>query len=108
MGLNKIILGKDLKAFFYKELDLINSQAVKPISEEILFYSAGVLENYTSSDRYFEVDGSRVRDKTLGQKLLESNHLCGVAKERAFQDIGETSLVLCGVFRDSLNSKWLI
>lgn len=105
MGLNKIILGKDLKAFFYKELDLINSQAVKPISEEILFYSAGVLENYTSSERYFETDGSKVRDKTLGQKLLESNHLCGVAKERAFQDIGETSLVLCGVFRDSLNSK---
>jgi hypothetical protein len=105
MSLNKIILGKDLKALFYKELDLINSQAVRPISEEILFYSAGVLENYTSSERYFDIDGSRVRDKTLGQKLLESNHLGGVAKARAYQEIGETSLVLCGVFRDSLNKK---
>ena len=105
MSLNKIILGKDLKAFFYKELDLINSQAIRQIDDEILFYSAGVLENYSLSDRYFEVDGSRVREKTLGQKLLESNHLSCQAKERAFQDIGETSLVLCGVFRDSLNSK---
>ena len=63
MGLNKIILGKDLKAFFYKELDLINSQAVKPIGEEILFYSAGVLENYTTSERYFQMDGGEVEIK---------------------------------------------
>ena len=69
MSLNKIILGKDLKAFFYKELDLINSQTVKPISEEILFYSAGVLENYTTSERYFETDGSKVRDKTLAKSF---------------------------------------
>ena len=75
------------------------------IDDEILFYSAGVLENYTSSERYFEVEGNKVREKTLGQKLLQSNNLSGPAKERAFQEIGETSLVLCGVFRDSLNSK---
>ena len=105
MSLNKIILGKDLKAFFYKELEKINSQKVTPIKDEILFYSAGVLENYTLSERYFDVDGNKVREKTLGQRLLESNHLNGIAKERAFQEIGETSLVLCGVFRDSLNTK---
>ena len=81
MSLNKIILGKDLKAFFYKELDLINSQAVKPISEEILFYSAGVLENYTTSERYFETDGSKVRDKNFKAKAFEQSFVWSCQRE---------------------------
>ena len=105
MGSNKIILGKDLKTLFFHELNVLNEQSVRPFGEEILFYSSGVLENYIASERYFEFNDGRVREKILGQKLLQSNFLDGKAKVRAFQEVGETSLVLCGVFRDSLKSK---
>ena len=105
MSGSKIILGKDLKTLFFHELNLLNEHSLKPFKEEVLFYSSGVLENYIASERYFEFNEGKVREKILGQKLLQSNFLDGKAKVRAFQEVGETSLVLCGVFRDSLKSK---
>ena len=100
-----IILGRDVKSIFFQEMSQINNLSVNKLHDEILFYSSGVIETYMFSEKYFDMTEGKVREKTLGQRLLESNLLYGNAKERAFQDIGETSLVLCGVFRNSVKKK---
>ena len=101
----KIILETDLKSFFYKELEALNRCAVVPLPNETIFYSSNVMDNFSSSDKYFEIEDGKVRNKLLGLKLLESSQLDYVAQKRALRDIGDSALLLCGVFSNSLKSK---
>ena len=101
----KIIVTSDLRSFFFNELKAVNDVAINPVAEEIIFYSSSVLDAFTHSNRYFDIEEGRFKNKVLGTKLMEAQSLGNKAKVRAYQDVGETSLVLCGMFRESLNKK---
>ena len=63
------------------------------------------MEQYALAQNYFEEREGKVREKILGVKLLETEHMQGKMKKTALRDIGDTSLVLCGSFSDSLKKK---
>jgi len=101
----KILLKPSLQNFFYERLQEINQQFNSPIPGEFLIYSSKVMEELGNSDKYFEIVEGRVREKILGKRLLESANLPKASQKRALRDIGDTSLLLCGYFSESLNRK---
>ncbi|MFA6237055.1 MAG: hypothetical protein WC635_06975 [Bacteriovorax sp.] len=102
---SKLVLENSLQYFFYEQLDEANKKCVRPLPNEIIFYSSIVMDQYGSSNKYFETVDGKVREKILGIKLLESSHLPKDKQKSAVKDIGETALLLCGYFSDSLNKK---
>lgn len=102
---SKLVLENSLQFFFYELLDEANKKSVKPLPNEIIYYSSIVMDQYGTSNRYFEVVDGKIREKILGIKLLESTHLPKDKQKTAVKDIGETALLLCGYFSDSLNKK---
>ena len=100
-----IILESDLKSFFYKELEALNRCAINPLPLETIFYSSNVMDNFSVSERYFDIQSGKVKNKILGIKLLESSQLSSEAQKRELRDIGDSALLLCGVFSESLNRK---
>ena len=57
------------------------------------------------SKRYFEISDGKFREKILGVKLMESTSYPFEQQKRALQDVGDTSLLLCGYFFESINKK---
>ena len=73
---------------------------------EMIHYSSKVMERFSESEKYFNItEGGRVQEKTLGIKLLNASSLTRSLQIRELQDIGDTSLFLCGYFSESLNNK---
>jgi hypothetical protein len=100
-----IVLETSLQAFFYDQLMDLNRKNVSPLSNEAIYYSSIVMDKFSQSKEYFETNGDKVRDKTLGKKLLECGHMSKVSQKRELRDIGDTALLLCGFFSQSLNRK---
>ncbi len=94
-----------LQSFFYEELSRVNQKTVQPLHPQFIFYASLIMERYALADTYFEEREGKVREKILGVKLLESEHMQGKRKKNTLKDIGDTSLVLCGYFSDSLKKK---
>ena len=101
----KIILENSLKSFFYKELMSLNESLTNPADHELIYYSSLVLDHLSTSDKFFQMDEGRLRNKILGEKLLSSEKMSDAAKARELKDIGDTTLIVCGVFADSFNQK---
>lgn len=100
-----IILETSLQSFFYDELQSVNRKSSSPLPNETIFYSSLVMDKFIHAKEYFEVVEGKVREKTLGLKLLETHHLESRKRKVALQDIGDTALMLCGYFSDSVNEK---
>jgi hypothetical protein len=60
---SEIITVPSLKTFFFESLSKANKNSVCPLPEETLFYSSDVLERYSLSDEFFQVEGKKVREK---------------------------------------------
>jgi hypothetical protein len=101
-----IHLEHSLQAFFFDELQSINKKSTRPIPNEMIFYSSIVLDRYADSANYFSVeeDGS-VKDKVLGMKLLEASQMTARQKQMELKEVGDTALILCGIFSESVNRK---
>ena len=102
---NKIILETSLQSFFFVSLFELNAKSTNPLPKETIYYSSKVLDDYAHSNDFFEVKKGKVKEKVLGLKLLESNHQSKSKQKRVLRDIGDTALVICGVFHKSLNKK---
>lgn len=102
---NEIILETSLQAFFYDQLVEINQKSSRPLPTETIFYSSLVMDHFGDSGRYFEIEDGRVRDKVLGLKLLESSNRSKTEQKRILKDVGDTALLVCGYFSDSVNQK---
>ena len=101
-----LVLQNNLQSYFYDQLQVFNKKFIGPLSTETIHYSSQVMNRFGESEEYFDItEEGRVRDKTLGLKLLESANLSRSLQMRALQDIGDTSLFLCGYFAESLNNK---
>lgn len=101
----QIVLETSLQSFFYDQLIEINQKCSRPLPNETIFYSSLVMDQFGESERYFEIEDGRVRDKILGTKLLESSGRTKVEQKRILKDVGDTALLICGYFSDSLNPK---
>jgi len=103
--LNSLILDTNLQSFFYDQLSIINKKSSNPIPDQCLYYSSRVMDKYSEAEKYFENVDGKVREKVLGLKYLESNHLPRSTQKRVLKDVGDTALILCGFFGESLNKK---
>jgi hypothetical protein len=101
----EIILESSLQAYFYDQLQAINTKSNSPLPNESIYYSSRVMDRMGQSSIFFDVSEGKIRDKTLGLKLLECSDLSISRKKRALRDIGDTSLLICGYFHESLNRK---
>jgi hypothetical protein len=100
-----LVLESSLQGFFYDQLSQVNKKSSKPLATEIIFYSSNVLDLYGDSKRYFEIVEGRVREKTLGIKLLESSQYSSSIQKQVVKDVADTALFMCGFFSDSLKAK---
>ena len=103
---SSICLEASLQAYFFDELHRINQKRQEPLPDLSIYYSSLVIDRFSLSNQYFEKqEDGRVREKTLGIKLLKSEGLSESEKRRELRDIGDTALFLCGYFSNSINEK---
>lgn len=102
----ELILDSSLQSYFYDSLQAVNQKSTLPLPNETIYYSSMVMDRFGQSQEYFEESDGKLREKILGTKLLEASQMKSKgAQKRAFKDIGDTALLLCGYFSDSLNKK---
>ena len=105
---NRIITVPDLRSFFFQNLDEINNRSLCPVPQEAIFYSSDVMEKFAHSETYFEITEGRMREKILGMKLLEATTLSREDQRRVYQDVGDTALMVCGYFAESVTKKKIL
>ncbi len=101
----QIVLESSLQVFFYDLFQEINRKSTHPLSNETIFYSSIVMDQYGDSKKFFEIVDGKIREKILGIKLLESSQMPKEKMKKTLKDVAETSLLVCGFFSDSLNRK---
>ncbi len=101
----KIVLETSLQVFFFDHLQEFNKKSITPLTNETIYYSSIVMNNFSESSRLFEQVENKSREKLLGIKLLESSQYSKEKQKSILKDIAETSLFVCGFFADSLNKK---
>lgn len=104
----KIITVPDLRSFFFQNLDEINNRSLCPVPQEAIFYSSEVLGKFAHSEAYFQVTEGRLREKILGMKLLEAASMNREEQRRVYQDVGDTALMVCGYFAESVTKKKIL
>ncbi len=102
---SNLIQTASLQGYFFDQLNSYNEKSTRPLPKEAIFYSSLVMDKMGASCEYFEMSEGKVREKILGTKLLEASKLTPEKKKRVYQDIGDTALLLCGYFSQSLNQK---
>lgn len=103
---DNLILESSLQSFFFDQLSDLNKKSSSPLPGETIYYSSLIMDRFGEAVEYFEVsEDGKVRDKTLGVKLLEAYSLGRTTQKRVYRDIGDTALFLCGYFSESLNKK---
>lgn len=106
--LQRIITVPDLRSFFFQNLDEINNKSLCPVPQETIFYSSEVMGKFAHSEVYFEITEGRMREKILGMKLLEASSLSRDEQKRVYQDVGDTALMVCGYFAESVTKKKIL
>lgn len=101
----KIILSTNLKGFFFDGLSELNKKSLCPVPDSLIYYSSDVLDKFTLSQDLFETTDGKVREKILGLKLLEATQLSREDQRKAYKDVADTSLIVCGYFAESVNKK---
>jgi len=105
---SRIITVPDLRSFFFQNLDEINNRSLCPVPQETIFYSSDVMGKFAHSEVYFEITEGRMREKILGMKLLEATALGREEQRRIYQDVGDTALMVCGYFSESVTKKKIL
>jgi hypothetical protein len=101
----RIVLESSLQVFFFNELQHVNAKCETPLRNEIIFYSSNVMDDLSDTDKYFELVNGHLQQKLLGPKLLESDKMGKSKQKHELKNIGDTALLLCGLFPESLESK---
>ncbi len=104
-NLRGLISDGNLQGLFFDQLRFLNNNISRPIPLEAIHYSSVVLSKFSETKEYFEEVEVKFKNKVLGIKLLECSNLTRNEQKSILIDVGETSMLLCGMFRDSLNKK---
>lgn len=105
---NRLVLTSNLKEYFFETISEFNKKSLAPIPVEAILYTSSVLDYYMSPEKMFEfTESGKVRSKILGIKLLEAVTQSKEDQKKIYKDVGDSALVLCGVFNQSINRKIL-
>ena len=104
-GSSEFILETSLQGYFFELLHKINSKSTRPLPKEMILYSSLVMGDMGESKRYFDMADGKAREKILGIKLMEAGKFPVKKQKRVLRDIGDTALLLCGYFFESINNK---
>jgi hypothetical protein len=104
-GESSLVLESSLQSYFYTELEEVNNKMAGKLPNETIFYSSLVMDKFGDSEKYYEIVEGKPKEKTLGVMLLESSQLSGIKKKNKLKDIGDTALLICGFFSESMNRK---
>lgn len=102
---SNLILESSLQSFFFDKLQEVNKKTSRPVSNESIYYLSLVLDEFGISNKLYDEDDGKLKEKFLGLKLLECSHQPETQKKRSLREIGDTALFVCGYFYESLNSK---
>jgi hypothetical protein len=102
---SSLYIESSLQVFFFDQLTSLNQKSTQPVPSELIFYSSKIMDKFGDTSNLFEEREGKVSEKILGTKLLEANHLEANKKKRILKDVGDTALIICGYFSDSLNRK---
>lgn len=100
-------LESSLQSYFFGQLQDINEKSQEPLPTETIYYGSLVMDKFGDASKYFEKEEGKVRDKILGIKLLQTSQMSREERKRTLKDVGDTALLICGFFSDSLNKKIL-
>ena len=100
-----MIWGASLQGYFFEELKKVNDRSSCPLSQKVILYSSWAMSNMGESKKYFDTTEGKIREKVLGVKLMESCRMPLEQRKRVLRDIGDTSLLLCGYFFESVSKK---
>ena len=98
-------LESSLQVYFFDRLSELNQKMAPPLTPEMIYYSAKIMDKFGDPQKLFEKREGRVSQKILGTKLLEANNLEPIKRKRVLKDIGDTALFMTGYFTDNLNRK---
>lgn len=101
----KIILETNLQGYFFEGLNELNKKSPCPVPESIIYYSSDVLDKFALSQDFFDVNEGKVREKILGIKLLEASQMSRDEQRKAYKEVADMSLLVCGYFSESVNKK---
>lgn len=101
----QIVLESSLQTFFFDELIKYNKRHSVPLSSETIYYVSRLLDQYALCENFFEEVDGKIQEKVLGVKLLETFDKSPRRKIDEIRDVGDTALMLCGFFPDSMNKK---
>lgn len=104
---NAIITVPNLKTYFFDGLNELNNRSVCPVPQEVIYYSSDVLNKFTLSQDFFDVNDGKVRQKILGIKMLEALQLPRDEQKKIYKEVADTALFVCGYFSESVNRKIL-
>jgi hypothetical protein len=101
----KIILETNLQGYFFDGLNSLNKKSLCPVPESVIYYSSDVLDKFALSQDFFEVSEGKVREKILGMKLLEASQLTREEQRKAYKEVADMALLVCGYFVESTHKK---
>lgn len=104
---NKLLVQTSLKDYFFQLLKQYNQKSIRPLPEQLIFYSSELLERYVDSDVFYDLENGRLRHRVLGTTLLEVESKSAEDKMKTYKLVGEMSLMLCGYFSESIDRKIL-
>lgn len=102
-----IISQESLSQFFFKNLSNVNKKSICPVPEEFILYTSEVLDKYALSQEFFELDSGKVQEKLVGPRILEADRLSNNERIEVYKDVGDTVLVLLGLFKKRVEKKLL-
>lgn len=101
----KIVLQTNLQGYFFDGLNALNKKSLCPVPESFIFYSSDVLDKFALSQHFFDISDGKVREKILGMKLLEASLLTREEQRKAYKEVADMSLLVCGYFSESTHKK---
>ena len=101
----KVVSEASLQGYFFEELKKVNDRSSCPLPQKTILYSSWVMSNMGESKKYFDTSEGKIQEKILGIKLMESNQMPLEQRKRVLRDVGDTALLLCGYFFESVTKK---
>jgi hypothetical protein len=97
-----ILAGETLFAFFYDRLTVAQEAVGTNVDESTEFYLVNLLVGFQRTGKLVAPEGSRVDDRPLAIRLLESRGDAGRDRYKQLKHIADSTLYVLGYFAESL------
>lgn len=98
----EILAGENLFSFFYDRVGAARKSLGTDVDEHTEFYLVNLLVDFQRTGKLVEVSGSRVDDRPLAIRLLQTRHAQGQERVRLLKHLADSTLYMLGYFAASL------